>query len=294
MKFFAGMFILWMFCTACEKTIQLQPQSLESELVVDGNIESGQAPFIVLSRSLNYFSSINPAVLNGSQVHNATVILTDGIKTHQLKEYSQPIGGGYSISYYSTDSSNLSTSITGEPGKTYNLAIGVNGRQYSATTHIPALNKKLDSLWWKKAPGNTDSSKVVLITKTTDPPGFGNYIRYFTKVNNGAYLPGLNSVFDDQIVDGSTYEIQVDQGINRNNPPKIEDYGYFAKGDTVTVKFCNIDKATFDFWRTLEYSYQSIGNPFSTPTTILGNITNGGLGAFCGYSVQYKSLVIPK
>lgn len=294
MKLCVWFFVLILCCTSCEKTIDLKPQSLEPELVVDGSIETGQPPIIILSRSLDYFSAINPAILLGSQVHNAKIIISDGTKTHQMKEYTQAIGGGYTISYYTTDSSNLATAVVGQPGKKYTLTININAEQYTAVTQIPALDKTLDTLWWKQAPGKTDSSKVILMTRVTDPKGYGNYIRYFTRVNNGAFLPGANSVFDDQIVDGSTYEIQVDQGINRNDPPGIEAYGYFAKGDTVTVKFCNIDKSTFDFWRTLEYSYQSIGNPFSTPTTILGNVSRGALGAFSGYSVQYKSLIIPK
>lgn len=294
MKLLVGLFVLLLCCTSCEKMIDLQPQSLEAALVVDGQVENGQPPIIVLSKSLNYFSKINIEILNASVVHNAKVVITDGTKTHQLKEYTQPLPSGYSYSFYSIDTANLATAIFGQPGKQYNLTIDVNGKQYTSVTHIPLLEKKLDSLWWRQAPGKDDTARVFLMTKVTDPKGFGNYIRYFTRVNSGAYLAGANSVFDDQIVDGSTYEIQVDQGINRNNPPDIKDYGYFSKGDTVTVKFCNIDKATFDFWRTLEYSYQSIGNPFSSPTTILGNISNGGLGTFSGYAAQYKSLIIPR
>ena len=43
-----------------------------------------------------------------------------------------------------------------------------------------------------------------------------------------------------------------------------------------------------------EFSYQSLGNPFSSPGSVLGNISNDGLGSFCGYAVQYKTLIIPK
>lgn len=293
MKILIGVLIMCCCFAACEKTLDLQPENLLPVLVVDGNIENDKPPVIVLSNSLNYFSSISPELLIASQVRNAIVTVSDGIRSHRLKEYLQSLPNGYSFSYYSIDSSNLSTAIFGQPGKTYTLSINVNGNQYTSTTTIPVLAKTVDSLWWKDAPGLADSNKAVLMTRVSDPPGFGNYIRFFTKVNSGEYLPGANSVFDDQIVDGSTYEVQVDQGINRNDPPDFEDYGFFNRGDTVTLKFTNIDKATYDFWRTWEYSYQSIGNPFSTPSTILGNV-KGALGAFCGYAVQYKSLVIPK
>ncbi|MCY7421916.1 MAG: DUF4249 domain-containing protein [Chitinophagaceae bacterium] len=293
MKLFLGLTLMLFCMSSCEKTLTIQPDSLTPVLVVDGSIETNQPPVIILSTSLNYFSKISPDILSASQVHNARVVISDGVRSHQLKEYIQPVGNGYTISYYTIDSSNLASLIIGEPGKSYQLTIDAMGRQYIAVTRIPVLAKKVDSLWWKKALAIADSNKAMLMAKVTDPPGYGNYIRYYTKVNTGAFLPGANSVFDDQIVDGSTYEIQVDQGINRNDPPRFEDYGFFNKGDTVTIKFTNIDKPTYDFWRTLEYSYQSIGNPFSSPATIINNV-KGALGAFCGYSVQYKTLIIPK
>jgi hypothetical protein len=101
-------------------------------------------------------------------------------------------------------------------------------------------------------------------------------------------------VYDDQITDGTTYSIQIEKGVNRNATVDMKNYSFFTRGDTVTIKFCNIDKATFDFWRTMEYDYQSIGNPFSSPTTVLGNISNGALGCFCGYAAQYVSIIIPE
>ena len=293
MKLLLGLMLVLFCMSACEKTLTIQPDSLTPLLVIDGSIETNQPPVIILSTSLNYFSKISPDILSASQVHNARVVISDGVRSHQLKEYIQAVGNGYTISYYTIDSSNLATAIIGKPGVSYQLTINVLGRQYTAITKIPVLEKKVDSLWWKNAPAIADSNKAVLIAKVTDPPGYGNYIRYFTKVNSGEVLPGANSVFDDQVVDGSTYEVQVDQGINRNDPPAFEDYGFFKRGDTVTVKFTNIDKPTYDFWRTLEYSYQSIGNPFSSPATIVNNV-KGALGAFCGYSVQYKTLIIPK
>jgi hypothetical protein len=62
----------------------------------------------------------------------------------------------------------------------------------------------------------------------------------------------------------------------------------------VDVKLSNIDKATYDFWRTMEYNYQSIGNPFSSPVQVISNISNGALGYFGGYGSQYTQLSIPQ
>jgi hypothetical protein len=279
---------------SCEKTINIEPAIKEPLLVVEGTIENGQPPVIILSKSINYFSTIDPAIVAASIVKNAEVTLSNGSRTIKLKEYSRPIGGMYSLVYYSADTANPSSNMIGELGKKYTLNISAENKTYSAETTIPLLSKKIDSLWWIPAPRNADTNRVVAMVKVTDPAGFGNYIRYFTRVNRQPFYPGANSVFDDQIVDGTTYSLQVEQGIDRNDPPQLEDYGFFRRGDTLTVKFANIDKSTFDFYRTLEFSYQSIGNPFSSPTTVVGNISNGALGAFSGYAAQYISLIIPK
>ena len=95
-------------------------------------------------------------------------------------------------------------------------------------------------------------------------------------------------------MDGTTYSTQVDRGVNRNEEFDFEEYAFFDKGDTVTFKLANINKATFDFWRTMEYSYSSIGNPFSSPTKVIGNISGEALGYFGGYAADYKTIVIPK
>ena len=128
------------------------------------------------------------------------------------------------------------------------------------------------------------------MVRATDPPGRGNYIRYFTRRNNGSFLPGENSVFDDAVVDGTTYELQVDPGVDSNNPVNHDD-NFFKKGDTVTLKLCNIDKATYTFWNTWEFSRQSIGNPFSQPGKVVGNVSNGALGVFSGYAAWYGTVI---
>lgn len=278
---------------SCEKSVRFDLDKQEPKLVVEGTIETGTAPLFFLSRSLDFFSEINPEILTGSFVRNAVVSVSNGTKTHQLKEYGIPTPAG-TIYYYSTDSSDLATAFTGAEGTTYSLEITVEGKTYSAITTIPLHKKTVDSLWWRPSINNPDSNKVVLMARVKDPPGFGNYIRFFNSTNGGPFNPGLNSVFDDQIVDGSAYDIEVEKGINRNEEIDFETYSFFDRGDTVILKFTNIDKACFDFWRTMEYNYGSIGSPFANPTKVLSNINGGALGYFGGYSVQYDTLVIPK
>ena len=86
----------------------------------------------------------------------------------------------------------------------------------------------------------------------------------------------------------------MERGINRNEDIDRDTYSFFNRGDTITLKFANIDKGCFDFWRTMEYSYTNIGNPFASPSKVISNIQGGGLGYFGGYAVQYKTIEIPQ
>ncbi len=278
---------------SCEKAADIKLNEVSSKLVVEATIENNTFPVVTLSQSLGYFSEINPAILAASFVHDADVYVSNGTITHKLKEYSVPAANGYTFYYYSTDPLNPATAFKGEQGKQYSLRIVTGGNEYNATTRIPLATKRIDSLYWKPAPAGNDSNQVVLMLKVTDPPGYGDYIRYFTKRNSESFYAGLNSVFDDQIVDGTTYTVPIDRGTDRTET-SYDDEAYFNKGDTVTLKLSNIDKATYDFWRTMEFSYASVGNPFSSPTKVLNNISGGALGYFGGYASQYKTIIIPK
>jgi hypothetical protein len=278
--------------TACEKDITIDLVSSEKILVVDASIENGRPPMVVLSRSLNYFAAITPAILASSFVHKAKISITDGIKTHILAEDSIPAGNGAFIYFYSNNPKDPTTAILGKLNTNYSLQIIEGNKTYTSTTTIPNTSRKLDSIWWEKAPGLfADSGYASMVIKVTDKPGLGDYIRYFTKANNQPFYPGFNSVFDDNIIDGTTYNVPVSRGVDRTINQKPSD-SYFKMGDTATIKLCNIDKASYEFWRTFEYTARSIGNPFSSPTSVIGNISNGALGYFGGYAVQYKSIII--
>lgn len=291
--FFALIFVM----TSCEKVINPNINSQSPKLVVDANIENDLPPIVILSRSLNYFSNITPQEASASFVHDAVVTVGDGSKTVTLKEYNFSDGSGYTFYYYGLNTVDPRQLLYGKLNTAYKLNITLdNNEEYEANTTIPELRKTCDSLYWITAPDNIDTNRCILYGYFTDPKGLGDYVRYFTSVNSEPFYPGYNSVFDDQIVDGTSYTIQIPRGFNKNDTTKVnsDDFGFFHRGDTATFKFCNIDKATYTFWNTWEFAYQSIGNPFSSPNKVIGNVNNGALGNFSGYAAQYKTIIIPK
>ncbi len=275
---------------ACEKNVELNISASDPVLVVDAQVENGQPARVVLTKSLNYFSELSSQALSNSFVHNADVFVSNGSVTQKLIEYTVPLSPGINAFYYSVNPAAPATAFLGEVGKDYTLNVTAENMRYTSTTSILPFNATLDSVWVKPAPQNPDTTKRLLYLRITDPPGRGNYVRYFTRVNSGQFLPGENSVFDDQIIDGTTFDVTLNPGIDRNDPPKA-DSNYFKRGDTISVKFAIIPKSTYTFWNTWEFAYQSIGNPFAQPNKVIGNISNGALGAFCGYASRQITIV---
>jgi hypothetical protein len=283
--------IVALILNSCEKNINFNLEESVPVLVVDARIENSQVPVVVLTKSQGYFNEISPDILINSFVRNAEVTISNGTLSHRLKEYAYSIAPGFTAYYYSIDSSSLSTAFDGALNTSYQLQIISEGKEYTARTNIPGLNTVPDSVYFKMAPQNPDTNKRVMMIKATDPPGLGNYVRYFTKTNSNPFYPGYNSVYSDEVIDGVTYEVQLPQGVDKNNTPQEEDI-FFLRSDTVTIKFCNIDRATYTFWSTWEFAYQGIGNPFAQPNKVLGNISNGALGAFCGYAAWYRTVIV--
>ena len=276
--------------TSCEKNISIDIPAPSEKLVVESFIETGTGqidkPYILLlTKNSAYYSTFNLNEINKYFVHDAIVKISDGTDTITLFEYT-------------IDTMNIQLSayigfgLIAQEGKSYSLHIEADGKTVDAITTIPQ-SIPLDSIWVTYDELVDYPEKVRVNCRLNDPPQLGQYIRYFTKINSEPYLPGLSSVFDDAIINGTIFDFPIDRGYNRNDSIDFDVYGLFDRGDTITVKWSNIDKAHFDFWRTYEFSLGSQGNPFASPLEIKSNIV-GGLGIWGGYAPSYKTIIVPE
>lgn len=291
-----SLIIIAVIFSSCEKEVKFKLGDAAQKVVIEGGIENGSFPVVRLSKSIGFFSKIDMQTLSSSFLHDAKIVVSDGTNTVTLKEYELDYNG-IKAYFYSVDTADVpSLSFVGEIGKTYTLSVTYDNKTYESVTKIPGLIP-LDSLW-AEAPTtflpDSNMGQMILNAQYTDPDTIGNYARYFTSRNGEPFLAPLYSVYDDLIVNGTTVKIELAAGYNRMDSIDANTYGYFFDGDTVVVKWCSIDKAVFDFWRTLEFSSSSIGNPFGTPVEITTNITNGALGVWSGYGVSYDTLIIKK
>lgn len=286
-----------LFFSACEKEVKFDLGPSAEKVVVEGTIETGIPPYVVLTKSFGFFSRIDLSTLSNAFLHQARITVSDGSKSFVLREYEFTQNGS-SVFVYSVDSSDINALLfRGEPGKTYSLKIEYNGKTYESSTTIP-YPKALDSIW-AEAPLPEEIPKdhpnsMILFAQYTDPDTLGNRVRYFTKTNDEPFLAPYYSVNDDALVNGTRIKIRLYAGFDRMDTINRETFGYFEKGDTVIVKWSAIDKGVFDFWRTLEFSYAANGNPFASPVHITSNISNGALGVWAGYGNTFDTLVIPQ
>ena len=180
-------------------------------------------------------------------------------------------------------------SMRGEIGKTYDLQIQAEGKELTSTTTIPE-HVPIDSLWFIDPPGNPPEDLLELRVIVSDPAGVRNFYRYSTSINGGPFIPGFNSVADDALFDGKSFEFPLAKGEQRDVEGDINTFGLYTKGDTVTIKWMSIDQGQFDFWLTLEFNNVNQG-PFSNYTLIDHNV-EGGLGIWGGFSASYYQIIV--
>jgi hypothetical protein len=290
-----AVFIFSLACfTSCEKEVNIKLDSGESNIVVEGTIETGLPPYVFLTKSIGYFAQIDLNTLQNSFIHDAVVKVSDGSKEITLKEYSIDTGkAGNKLFFYSIDTAVLPYMV-GEINKFYKLTIQYNGKVYEATTKVPNPTP-LDSVLSvpPEEPFNKtkypNAREVRIAFK--DPDTLTNYVRYYTKRNSEPMYPGLNSVYSDEVINGTKFATTFPLGEPRSSE-RADTLGTAHVGDTVVFKWSAIDKATYDFWSSYEYSLGTLGNPFSTPIKVKGNISNNALGIWGGYgSLSYTIIM---
>lgn len=288
---------LWNLClglsllamASCEKEVSLDLGQGEPRLVVEGLIETGLPPVVILTQSFGFLEPIDPATLAENLVQGAVVTVSNGMETITL---SEGVGGAFA-GIYTVDTLAGSPYFVGEEGRFYDLRIEWNGEIYEARTKIP-YSVPIDSLYAQRPyfPPQDDPNARSLGIRFKDPDTLGNYWRYFTRLNQGPLLPGSNSVISDEYSNGTEIQSLIPIGVERGSSSGLDSAIYAQIGDTVLLKWAAIDRATYDFWNTYEFSLATVGSPFAAPIQVKTNLSNGALGIWAGYGTRYGTLVI--
>ncbi len=274
--------------------------------VVEGYVEAGQDPFIpyvILTKSFDFYGTFSPNDFTASYVHDADVEVNDGSINVKFTEVCfsdldsttrKEVAGkfGYNADSLAVDICvyiDLLNQLQPEIGKTYTLTIHTGTDVITASTTIPT-HVPLENFHFEAPPGSPNDSLAQLRCSISDPPGERNFYRYFSSTNDGGLETAFSSVTEDLFFDGKSFEFQLINPATDNGDVDPEEFGLYFVGDTVTIKWCNLDEDHFNFWNTLEFSNANQG-PFSGYTRLDTNI-NGGLGIWGGYSVSYYKQVV--
>lgn len=310
-KYHSILILTLVLITSCTKEVIVDIPEADSKLVIDGRIETGQPPIVLLTRSKYIYEEVNGNLLLEALVSGATVSVSDGTNTvildeicsQSLPQSSQEAIASFldipveelstaNICFYST----ANTSIFGEVGKTYDLKVQFEGNEYTSSTQL--LNPvPMDSLYWKEDQEYPDNGYSWLYL--SDPPN--EYNAYFwecKRINiqgdgstlDDRYVPTFNPAFDDQFFNGLTFTFAYENPHNFNPDTPLSERGFYQRGDSVAIKFSRIDKAVYEFMEIKYLQLQTGGSPFATPSNLPTNISGGALGVWAGYATYFDTL----
>jgi hypothetical protein len=313
MRTLVYIFISLLTLASCTKEVNIDIPGYEEQLVIDGSIETGMPPLVLLSRSKDFYSPTNLASFLSGFVSGATVTVSDGttsvvleeICTDNLPPGSEAIAAGiFGIpqselaNYHLCAYSSFNTDIWGQVGKTYNLTVTFEGKTYTSSTSILQPGT-LDSLYWKKDGDLTEYgySWATLTDPASQYDAYKWEVRRINKDINGdpidpVFTETFSPVFDDDFFDGLTFDFFYENPTVWEDQSVPDQYkGYYKIGDSVVVKLSKMDRYVFDFMEKKYIQLSTAGNPFATPTNIPSNIKGGALGVWAGYSPSYDTLI---
>lgn len=248
-----------MFCltvlifSSCEKVIPVNLNDSTPQIVIEGEIDQNKGPYLVFVSSSVNFQASNSTIKGRD---DAQVSITD--LTANITEILFSQGAGVYQCY----------SLQGVPGRSYFLKVILDGKTYTSTSTIPLTEVKIDNLYAKKF--DLDKGDVYMVPVFKDPVGKGNYYRLRQWVR-GIQVKG-SYVRSDDAADGLTYDGQLYYSTAKaDGNPLIEE------GDLITAELQCVDKASYDYFRTLS---NTINQDASTPSNPLSNLTGGALGVF--------------
>ena len=260
--------VVFAFLLSCEEVIDLDLGNSASKIVMEGLITTDPGPYqLTINQSVDFGNTNDFPPVAGAVV---TVTDEDG-RSEVLQEVADGV-------YQTTD-------LQGEREKTYRMDVEYAGEFYSASSTIPSTQVPLDSVTYKFVEESLFSQEGYYVTAyLTDPAVEVNYYRMRIFVNEEPYYFefGDNMVkddnlwyFNDQFFDGKQMDIEF--------PHTLQ------VGDKVDLELYQIDKSTYDYYRTLG-EVGGIGGV--APTNPISNWSNDALGYFGAVSVVYTSLVI--
>lgn len=301
---------LFISALACRKEVDVDVPDIEKQYVVEGRIETGRPPFVILTHTRPYFSETDQESQEERFVHDADIRVIGPNKTVKLQElcsqevpdalldqFSAVTGLNESILRNTNVCLYTTSKMTGKSERTYGLRIEVNGDRIRSSTYIPPPIP-LDSAWFELFEDREEEGLTWALID--DPDTSGNAYRWHAKriqkgpdgepVDN-AYIAPIGSVLDDRFFNGKEFEFNFSRGQTpAEREPGEEETIFYEVGDTIAIKWATISQESYRFYRSFEEALLLTGSPFAQPTDIKSNV-DSALGVWTGYGVSYDTVV---
>jgi len=294
-------FLILLLFVACETNIDIDLPEYKEKLVVEGYIENGEVPWVIITKSFPYFTTFSDSMFEKMLVMDAKVTVTSKSdnEVQKLEFQFDPESPIY-ISYKGT--------ISGRANETYTLEIEWNDKIYTATTSI-LEPFDLDSIWIHKSK-STDTTGGIRV-QLSDNPYKNDYYQFFVKIKNGSLLTDrlwaftLPLVFDDGTFNGLSFAYEIVRGTPSNlfasamTDEERKQYfrSHYISGDTIIVKHSLMDYYSYRFWMSAMNEISFGQNAFMSAPPIATNIKcvtdkkESVLGVWCGYASKKDTLI---
>jgi hypothetical protein len=305
-------FIVLLLTQACTKEVVLELPPFQQKIVVDGRIETGLPPLVILTRTQDLYGPTDFGALAGAFVNDAVITVSDGTNSIVLTEIcansidpdllpivSELLGIEPDVIMALNFCAyvGLNPNFVGEVGKTYSLNITLGDQVYTSQTTLNPV-PVVDSLYFKIEPNFTEHGFGWCVLND-NPNTYNGYFFQMRRIHLNAqgepadafFQSSLSSAFDDTFFNGLTFKFGFTNIGSRRDDTPSEFRGYFKTNDTVVIKFSSLDFPTFKFHE-LKFTQMSSGaSPFASPTYIPTNIEGGAIGCWAGFSPRYDTLI---
>ena len=255
--------------------------SVESDLVIEGWIEEGKHPIVMVTTSLPTMTeSQDWETLYDHLVRWAKVTIDDGEETVVL---TGKMNRKYFPPYVYT-----SAHIIGEAGKTYRLTVEYEGMVATASAVIP----ESVPLEYVKVAEAADGYKIFAGLK--DDAESKNYYRLFSMIEgvDSTYAPSFLGLIDDDILADGVNEVAV-------NGAYVSDFGAaqrsplsYKEEDVVRFRLSSMTEEIYNYWEDFDDVSGLSSNPFFPVNKKIRSNVSSGMGYWAGYGSSYYRVSI--
>ncbi len=278
----------------------MQLPDYKSKLVIEGTIENGSPAFVMLSKSVPYFSEINISTLmNDILVSNkqAQVFIKSEYGEEEQLTFKITPEAPYYVAF-------CGKNVIGKENTHYTLKVVYEGKSYEAETYIPKTFN-IDSAGFDHSAEILNDTMATIRVLMRDAADEVNYYAFFCQVHcptlhDRLWVSMMPVAFDDRAFNGQQFNYEITRygysllmrNILDEEAKKNFSRITFRPGDTVYLKYTQTDYHTFRYLSTAGTEAAFGSNPFMPTGPAITNFNSDDvLGHWSGFAAKTDTLI---